>query len=107
MILPTLIVTADPIPKINPEYSAPFFKGLQQVASWVLGAGLVIAFILFVLAVLALAFKGISSAQMRSTAGAALPWVILGLIVLGGINGIFAWIVGFDFGFGTTFGGQG
>lgn len=94
------------MPDIEPDFSAPFFKGLIMIASWVLAAGLVIAFIAVVLCVILLVFKGVASSQLRALAGAALPWALLGLIVLSGITGIFTWLIGLDFGFGTTFGGR-
>ena len=40
---------------------------------------------------------------MRALAGSALPWALIGLIVLSGITGLFAWLIGLDFGFGRTF----
>lgn len=98
-----LLLPLAAIPDINPSFDAPFFKGLIMIASWILGAGLVAAFIAVVLCVILLVFKGLASAQMRALAGAALPWALVGLIVLSGITGLFAWLIGLDFGFGTTF----
>ncbi|MFB8191318.1 hypothetical protein ACFC14_18525 [Microbacterium sp. NPDC055988] len=95
------------MPDIRPDFTAPFFKGFIMVASWILAIGLVAAFIAVVLGVTILVFKGVMSSQLRATAAAALPWAIIGLIVLSGITGIFTWLLGLDFGFGTTFGGPG
>lgn len=107
MTFDLLLPLADPtVPDIKPDFSAPFFTGLKMIASWVLAAGLVAAFIVVVLAVTLLVFKGLASSQMRSLAGAALPWALIGLIVLSGMTGLFTWIIGLDFGFGTTFGAQ-
>lgn len=106
MALDLLLPLADPnVPDIQPDFSAPFFTGMKMIASWVLAGGLVAAFIVVVLAVTFLVFKGLASSQMRAIAGAALPWALLGLIVLSGITGLFTWLIGLDFGFGTTFGG--
>lgn len=100
-----LLLPLAEIPDIKPDFTAPFFKGLIMIASWVLAAALVIAFIAVVVCVALLVFKGIASSQARATAGAALPWALIGLIALSSITGIFTWVVGLDFGFGTTFGG--
>jgi len=107
MILAYVLRAApDPtIPTITPDFSAPFFKGLTMFASWVLAAGLVIALIVLIGSVILLSLRGIASAQLKALAGAALPWALGGLIVLSSITGIFTWLVGLDFGFGTTFGG--
>jgi hypothetical protein len=101
----TLIDLTSTIPDIKPRFDAPFFKGITMIASWGLGVALLAAFIAVVIAVTILVFKGIASAQLRSLAAAALPWAIAGLLALSGITGIFTWLVGLDFGFGTTFGG--
>lgn len=105
MTLDLLLPLSSVVPDIQPDFSAPFFTGLKMIASWVLAAALLAAFIVVVLAVAALVFKSLASSQMRAVAGAALPWALLGLIVLSGITGFFAWLLGLDFGFGTTFGG--
>lgn len=98
-----LLLSLAAIPDIKPSFDAPFFKGLIMIASWVLGAGLVAAFIAVVVCVTLLVFRGLASSQLRALAGAALPVALIGLIVLSGITGLFAWLIGLDFGFGTTF----
>lgn len=107
MILAYVLGAApDPtIPTITPDFSAPFFKGLTMLASWVLAAGLVIAFIVLIVSVIVLSLKGVASSQMKALAGAALPWALGGLVLLSSLTGIMTWLVGLDFGFGTTFGG--
>lgn len=100
------LLQADPnMPEISPDFSAPFFTGLVMIASWVLAGGFVLAFIALILCIAALALKGITPDKMRAAAGAGLPIVIGSVIGLAAVGGIFTWLVGLDFGFGTVLGG--
>lgn len=109
MISTTILtqIPLDPtIPDIQPDFSAPFFVGIKMVASWILAAGLLFAFIALILAIAMLAIKGLAGPQMKAIAAVALPWALAGLVILSAATGIFTWLIGLDFGFGTTFGGQ-
>lgn len=93
-----LIPTVD-VPPIDPDFSAPFFTGLKVVASYLLGAAIIVVFIMLVIAVGALAFRGLAPERVRTWAGENIAWVFLAAALLGAASGLFAWFVNFDFGF--------
>ncbi len=92
------IPTVD-VPPIHPDFSAPFFKGIQVVASYLLGAALIAVFIMLVLAIAALAFRGLAPERARTWAGENIAWIFLAAALLGGASGLFQWFVNFNFGF--------
>jgi hypothetical protein len=87
------------VPPIGPDFSAPFFKGIQVVASYLLGAALIAVFIMLVLAIAALAFRGLAPERARTWAGENIAWIFLAAALLGGASGLFQWFVNFNFGF--------
>jgi hypothetical protein len=96
-LIPTL---ADvDIPPIGPDFSAPFFVGLKVIASYLLGAAMIVVFIMLVIAICALAFRGLSPERMRTWAGENIAWIFLAAALLGGASGLFQWFVNFNFGF--------
>ena len=93
-LIPTVYV-----PPIDPDFSAPFFLGLQVVASYLLGAAMILVFIMLVIAIAALAFRGLAPERVRTWAGENIAWIFLAAALLGGASGLFQWFVNFDFGF--------
>lgn len=93
-----LISTVD-VPPIDPDFSAPFFQGLQVVASYLLGAAMILVFIMLVIAIAALAFRGLAPERVRTWAGENIAWIFLAAALLGAASGLFQWFVNFDFGF--------
>lgn len=87
------------IPEINPDFSAPFFQGLQVIASYVLAGAMIVVFIMLIIAGAALAFRGLASDRVRTWAGENILWIFIAAAVLGAASGLFAWFVNFDFGF--------
>ncbi|WP_344097179.1 hypothetical protein [Microbacterium deminutum] len=96
----TQIISADvEVPDIQPDFSAPFFQGLQVVASYILGGALIVVLIMLIVAASALAFRGLASDHVRSWAGANIVWIFVAAACLGAVSGLFNWFVNFDFGF--------
>lgn len=87
------------VPDITPDFSAPFFGGLQVIASYILAGAMIVVFIMLLLAGAALAFRGLASDRVRSWAGENIMWIFIAAAVLGAANGLFGWFVNFDFGF--------
>jgi hypothetical protein len=87
------------VPPINPDFNAPFFHGLQVIASYLLGAALLVVFIMLVIAIGALAFRGLAPERVRTWAGENIAWIFLAAALLGAASGVFQWFVNFDFGF--------
>lgn len=95
-----LIVRASvDVPDINPDFSAPFFGGVQVIISYVLALALLVVFAALVVALAALAFKGFGSQQLRSWAGENILTIFIVAAALGAVGGIYQWFVNFDFGF--------
>lgn len=93
-----LIPTVD-VPPIDPDFSAPFFQGLQVIASYLLGAAMILVFIMLVIAIAALAFRGLAPERLRTWAGENIAWIFLAAALLGAASGLYQWFVNFDFGF--------
>ncbi|MDA3146515.1 hypothetical protein JSO19_03880 [Leucobacter sp. UCMA 4100] len=93
-----IVVTADEMPDISPDFGFPGGTLLNQIASWILGGGLVLAFIALIVLVLLIVFKGFGNqgAQQKAS-GLAVP-VFLGLVVLGSITAVYHFIIGLDLG---------
>lgn len=87
------------VPDIQPDFSAPFFAGLQVIASYLLGAAMILVFIMLVVAAAALAFRGLAPERVRTWAGENIAWIFIAAAVLGAASGLFQWFVNFDFGF--------
>jgi len=87
------------VPPINPDFSAPFFGGLQVLASYVLAGAMLAVFIMLVLAAAALAFPNLATHKVQSWAGDNITRIFIAAAGLGAINGLFGWFVNFDFGF--------
>lgn len=87
------------VPDINPDFSAPFFGGLQVIASYILAGAMIVVFIMLLIAGAALAFRGLASDRVRSWAGENIMWIFIAAAVLGAANGLFGWFINFDFGF--------
>lgn len=87
------------VPDIQPDFSAPFFGGLQVIASYLLGAAMIVVFIMLVVAGAALAFRGLAPERVRTWAGENIAWIFIAAAVLGAASGLFQWFVNFDFGF--------
>lgn len=98
--MPISITPADvDIPEIEPDFSAPFFQGIQLIASYALAAALLAVLIVLIFAGAALAFRGLASDRVRTWAGENILYVFIAAAVLGAASGLFAWFVNFDFGF--------
>jgi hypothetical protein len=87
------------VPPIGPNFSAPFFEGFRVVASYVLAAAMIAVFIMLVIAVAALAFRGLAPERVRTWAGENIAWIFLAAALLGGASGLFQWFINFNFGF--------
>ena len=92
------IPTVD-VPPIDPDFSAPFFQGLQVIASYILAAAMLVVFIMLIVAIAALAFRGLAPERVRTWAGENIAWIFLATALLGAASGLFQWFVNFDFGF--------
>jgi len=93
-----LIPTVD-VPPIAPDFSAPFFEGMRVIASYVLAAAILVVFVMLIVAICALAFRGVAPERMRTWAGEHIAWIFAAAALLGGIGGVFQWFINFDFGF--------
>ncbi len=87
------------VPPIGPNFSAPFFAGLQVIASYLLGAAMIVVFMMLIVAGAALAFRGLAPERVRTWAGENIVWIFIAAAVLGAASGLFQWFVNFDFGF--------
>tara|TARA_B100000378_G_scaffold198357_1_gene161917 strand:- start:126 stop:428 length:303 start_codon:yes stop_codon:yes gene_type:complete len=85
-------------PPVNPDYDAPFYAGINQIASWVLAGGLGVLVICGILAAVALGAKG-TPERARTIAENWWFRIVVAILILGSFNGLFAFIWGFDFGF--------
>lgn len=86
------------MPDISPDFSAPGTAGFTQILSWVLGISLMVTFLALVFCFVALAFKGFGNQGIQNAASKSVLWVAAGVTALGGISGIFQFLVGFDWG---------
>lgn len=99
-IINTLLVRADVVvPDISPDFSAPFFTGFRTIASYLLAGALLLVLIALIVAIAALAFRGIAPERMRTWAGENIVWIFIAAAALGAVSGLFQWFVSFDFGF--------
>lgn len=87
------------VPPIEPDFSAPFFKGFQVIASYILAGAMIVVFVMLVIAGAALAFRGLASDRARTWAGENILWIFIAAAILGAASGLFAWFINFDFGF--------
>lgn len=87
------------VPPVKPDFSAPFMVGLQVVVSYVLAAGLIIVLGILIVAICALAFRGVTPEKVQSWAGENVARVAVAAVILGSVSGIFQWLVNFNFGF--------
>jgi hypothetical protein len=87
------------VPEIEPDFSAPFFEGIQTVASYILAGAMIVVLIMLIIAGAALAFRGLASDRVRTWAGESIVWIFVAAAVLGSASGLFQWFIGFDFGF--------
>ncbi|WP_460798739.1 hypothetical protein [Microbacterium sp. GXF0217] len=87
------------VPDVEPDFSAPFFEGLQRIASYVLAAAMIVVLIMLIIAGAALAFRGLASDRVRTWAGENILPIFFAAAILGAASGLFAWFVNFDFGF--------
>ncbi|MFB8385589.1 hypothetical protein ACFC3F_00435 [Microbacterium sp. NPDC055910] len=87
------------VPDIQPDFSAPFFGGLQVLVSYLLAAALIVVLAMLIIAGAALAFRGLASDRVRTWAGENILWIFIAAAVLGAASGLFQWFVNFDFGF--------
>lgn len=91
--------TAVDVPDITPDWSAPFITGLVNIGSFILAGALIVTLVLLIIAFVGVVAKGGGSERYQSWSG---EWILKILAVgagLGAINAIFAFAVGFDFGF--------
>jgi len=94
-----LVLAAVDVPDIQPDYGAPFMQGLQVVVSYVLAVATILVFGALVVALAALAFKGLGSDRVREWAGENIARIFVAAAALGSASGLFQWFVNFDFGF--------
>ena len=87
------------VPDVNPDFSAPFFVGFQTIASYVLAGALLLVLVALIIAIAALAFRGLAPEQMRTWAGQNIVWIFIAAAALGAVSGLFQWFVNFNFGF--------
>jgi hypothetical protein len=87
------------VPPIGPNFSAPFFGGLQLIASFLLGGALIVVFMMLIIAGASLAFRGLAPERVRTWAGENIVWIFIAAAVLGAASGLFQWFVNFKFGF--------
>lgn len=97
--MPNHQIPAVDVPPIGPNFSAPFFAGLQLIASYLLGGALIVVFMMLVIAGAALAFRGLAPERVRTWAGENIVWIFIAAAVLGAASGLFQWFVNFKFGF--------
>jgi len=93
------IPTAVDVPDISPDWNAPFISGLTSIGSYILAGALILTLIMLIIAFVGVVTKGGGSERYQSWAG---EWILKILAVgagLGAVNAIFAFAVGFDFGF--------
>lgn len=99
-IINTLLVRADVVvPEISPRFDAPFFEAFQRIASYVLGGALILVLIALIVAIAALAFRGLAPERARTWAGENIVWIFIAAAALGAVSGLFQWFISFDFGF--------
>lgn len=97
--MPNHQIPAVDVPPIGPNFSAPFFAGLQLIASYLLGGALIVVFMMLVIAGAALALRGLAPERVRTWAGENIVWIFIAAAVLGAASGLFQWFVNFKFGF--------
>lgn len=97
--MPIPALPAVDVPDIDPDFSAPFFGGLQVIASYVLAAAMIVVFVMLIVAIAALAFRGLAPERVRTWAGENIAWIFIAAALLGAASGLFQWFVNFDFGF--------
>lgn len=86
------------MPDISPDFTGPGTGGLTQIASWGLGIALIISFLALIGCFVILGGKGFGNQALQQGASKAVLWVALAVTCLGGISGIFQFLVGFDWG---------
>ena len=87
------------VPDITPDWNAPFISGLTNIGSFILAGALIFVLIMLIIAFVGVISKGGGSERFQSWSG---EWILKILAVaagLGAVNAIFAFAVGFDFGF--------
>jgi hypothetical protein len=94
----TTVPTVD-VPPIDPDFSAPFFAGFQQLGSYLLAAMILAVFFMLVIAIAGLAGRSLGPEKLRTWAGENILWIFLAAALLGAASGVFQWFVNFDFGF--------
>ncbi|TFD50735.1 hypothetical protein E3T43_18045 [Cryobacterium sp. Hh7] len=93
------VPSAVDVPDITPDWDAPFISGLISIGSFILAGALIVVLIMLIIAFVGVVTKGGGSERFQSWSG---EWILKILAVaagLGAVNAIFAFAVGFDFGF--------
>ena len=93
------VPTAVDVPDITPDWNAPFISGLISIGSYILAGALILTLIMLIVAFVGVVSKGAGSERYQSWAGESILKVLAVTAGLGAINAIFAFAVGFDFGF--------
>ncbi|MFD5600792.1 hypothetical protein ACFWHR_12150 [Leucobacter sp. NPDC058333] len=86
------------MPDLNPDFSAPGASALIQIVSWILGLGLIASAGALIACFITLGFKGFGNQNAQQLASKSVLWCALAVACLGGISGIFQFLVGFDLG---------
>ena len=86
------------IPDVQPDFSAPFFVGLQQLVSWFLAVAALVSIVALAYCLLGVIFQGFGNQSYQQSAAANLLRVVLGVILLASASAIVGFFWGFDLG---------
>jgi len=88
------------IPDVQPDFSAPFFVGLQRLVSWFLAAAALLSILALAYCLIGVIFQGFGNQSYQQSAAANLLRVIIGTILLASASAIVGFFWGFDLGLG-------
>ncbi len=86
------------IPDVQPDFSAPFFVGIQRFVSWFLGICALLSIVAFAYCVLGIVFKGFGNQAYQEHAAANVVRVVVAVILLASASAIVGFFWGFDLG---------
>lgn len=98
-LLVNTLRTAGDLPEVQYDSDTPFLQGLQTIGSYVFTGGLALVLIALVIALVAVVFKGFGNERFQGWGGDNIIRLFVVAAALGAVNAIFAFAVGFDFGF--------
>lgn len=94
-----LVRTAGDLPQVEYDADTPFLAGIQTIGSYIFTGGLALVLIALVIALVAVVFKGFGNERFQGWGGDNIIRLFIVAACLGAVNAIFAFAVGFDFGF--------